>query len=316
MKKSISYILVLGLISGLYSCKKDGGGGNTATGGTTPQSTTPPPTPTVTAPTVPTVIIVTDGSSVYYNAAVIDLKTELTGGAAITETGVCWGTAQSPTIANNKIIASSQPVNGTGLGEFFPTITGLTVNTTYYARAYATNQAGTAYSNQVTFTTAYAIGQAFQGGLIFYVDNTKLHGLIVATSDQSTGAQWDNSPIGTNFVSPGAFSTSDGAGNTTMIINTLGAVGNAAAICKAYRGGGYSDWFLPAYNQLAQLWSEKNVLYPSTNSTGAFLNYNYWSSTESSSYIAFAWSLDFGSGTYYDNSLKTQPYPVRAIRAF
>ncbi|GAA4733423.1 hypothetical protein [Flavisolibacter ginsenosidimutans] len=73
------------------------------------------------------------------------------GGAAVTARGVCWSTSQNPTIANNKTS------DGLGSGSFTSNITGLTANTTYYARAYATNSVGTAYGNQVSFTTNAAV---------------------------------------------------------------------------------------------------------------------------------------------------------------
>ena len=69
------------------------------------------------------------------------------GGTAITARGVCWSTAQNPTIANNKTS------DGSGSGSFISNISGLTANTTYYVRAYATNSLGTAYGNPVSFTT-------------------------------------------------------------------------------------------------------------------------------------------------------------------
>jgi uncharacterized protein (TIGR02145 family) len=69
------------------------------------------------------------------------------GGGAITARGICWGTSQNPTIANSKT------TDGTGTGSFTSSITGLAPATVYYVRAYATNSAGTAYGNQLTFTT-------------------------------------------------------------------------------------------------------------------------------------------------------------------
>ncbi|HUX59607.1 MAG TPA: RagB/SusD family nutrient uptake outer membrane protein [Bacteroidales bacterium] len=69
------------------------------------------------------------------------------GGASVTSRGVCWNTANSPTISDNKT------TNGTGPGSFASNLTGLSGNTTYYVRAYATNSVGTAYGNELTFTT-------------------------------------------------------------------------------------------------------------------------------------------------------------------
>lgn len=69
------------------------------------------------------------------------------GGASITARGVCWSTEQNPTVGDNKT------EDGTGSGSFTSSITGLSPETTYYVRAYASNSAGTAYGNQEDFTT-------------------------------------------------------------------------------------------------------------------------------------------------------------------
>ena len=69
------------------------------------------------------------------------------GGSEVTARGVCWSTSQNPTITNLKT------TNGSGKGSFASVITGLSPGTTYYVRAYATNNLGTNYGNQVSFTT-------------------------------------------------------------------------------------------------------------------------------------------------------------------
>lgn len=73
------------------------------------------------------------------------------GGATITARGVCWSTAQNPTIANNKTS------DGAGTGSFTSNLLGLSPATPYFVRAYATNSAGTGYGNAATFTTQPAI---------------------------------------------------------------------------------------------------------------------------------------------------------------
>jgi len=69
------------------------------------------------------------------------------GGASITARGVCWNTIGNPTISND------HTSDAIGTGSFVSTLNGLTANTLYYVRAYATNSAGTNYGNQVSFTT-------------------------------------------------------------------------------------------------------------------------------------------------------------------
>lgn len=70
-----------------------------------------------------------------------------TGGASVTARGVCWSTSQNPTVSG------SHTTDGSGSGSFTSNITGLSANTTYYVRAYATNSVGTVYGEQKTFTT-------------------------------------------------------------------------------------------------------------------------------------------------------------------
>ena len=69
------------------------------------------------------------------------------GGATVTARGVCWSTSQNPTVSDN------HTSDGNGTGSFTSNLTNLTANTTYYVRAYATNENGTSYGEQKSFTT-------------------------------------------------------------------------------------------------------------------------------------------------------------------
>ncbi len=69
------------------------------------------------------------------------------GGNEVTSRGVCWNISQNPTTLD------SQTEDGTGEGSFSSALTGLSNNTTYYVRAYATTSAGTSYGDQVSFNT-------------------------------------------------------------------------------------------------------------------------------------------------------------------
>ncbi len=72
------------------------------------------------------------------------------GGAVVTERGVVYGKSPNPTISN---LSNTIRPCGSGTGEFTYTITDLQENTTYYIRAYATNDVGTAYGEEESFTT-------------------------------------------------------------------------------------------------------------------------------------------------------------------
>lgn len=69
------------------------------------------------------------------------------GGGEITKRGLCWSTMQNPTIDD----VTSQ--SGSGEGSFTCNINGLTSNTTYYVKAYASNSKETGYGEEKSFTT-------------------------------------------------------------------------------------------------------------------------------------------------------------------
>jgi uncharacterized protein (TIGR02145 family) len=90
----------------------------------------------------------TAASSIIQTAVTSGGNISSDGGAAITARGVCWSTSSNPTIA-----LTTKTTDGTGIGAFTSNITGLTANTTYYVRAYATNSVGTAYGSISSFIT-------------------------------------------------------------------------------------------------------------------------------------------------------------------
>jgi hypothetical protein len=101
------------------------------------------------ASTLPTV---TTSSATNISATSVTIGGNVTsdGGTNVTERGVVYSTSQNPTTANSKV------TSGSGTGSFTYSLTNLLEGTTYYVRAYATNEKGTAYGNQVVFTTLEA----------------------------------------------------------------------------------------------------------------------------------------------------------------
>ncbi len=102
----------------------------------TTQSNTSLPVLTTNVVTNVTEISATLGGNISYD-----------GGSAITVRGVCLNTVPNPTLDN------FSTENGTGVGSFTVDLTGFTANTTYYVRAYAINNQGTAYGQEEVFTT-------------------------------------------------------------------------------------------------------------------------------------------------------------------
>jgi N-acetylneuraminic acid mutarotase len=99
--------------------------------------------PPVTAPVITTAAI----SGITKTSAVTGGYVSYAGGAEVIYRGVCWDIVHNPTVAGNKT------TDGRGSGNFSSTIAGLTVNTTYYVRAYGTTNAGTTYGNEISFIT-------------------------------------------------------------------------------------------------------------------------------------------------------------------
>jgi len=72
-------------------------------------------------------------------------------GAVISARGVCWSTSLNPTLIDD------YTTEGTGMGPFVSTLTGLDSLTQYYCRAYSTSDEGTGYGVEVAFTTISSV---------------------------------------------------------------------------------------------------------------------------------------------------------------
>jgi len=233
----------------------------------------------------------------------------ISGSGSITARGVCWSTSPNPTINNAKTS------DGASSGTFNSSITGLTFNTTYYLRAYATNSVGTSYGNEVTFNSG--IGANYQGGKIAYIFQSsdpgyiagQTHGLIAAPSDLNANVAW--------FCSSIANGSALGSGyQNTLNIVACSPNNNAAQLCNDLVLNGYSDWYLPSLDELNKLYLNKNLIGGFTTVYYDGVNYyntNYLSSTGS----AMVWEQDFNHG-YQENDLMYSNYEghIRPIRSF
>jgi hypothetical protein len=100
------------------------------------------------APVVQLPVLTTEAiSAITENAASSGGNITSDGGGNITSRGICWNTSPAPTTSNNKTS------DGNGTGTFTSSMTGLSPKTTYFVRAYATNSAGTAYGQELSFET-------------------------------------------------------------------------------------------------------------------------------------------------------------------
>jgi uncharacterized protein (TIGR02145 family) len=124
LKIANTFILSVGLMTMIYSCKKE-------------------KEKELFQPVLTTLEV----SGITQADAVSGGKITDDGGSDVTSRGVCWDTSPIPTVYNNKT------TDGAGSGSFVSTLSGLTSSTKYYLRAYATNSSGTAYGDEVSFIT-------------------------------------------------------------------------------------------------------------------------------------------------------------------
>jgi len=183
-----------------------------------------------------------------------------------------------------------------------------------------------------------SIGTYFDGGKIAYIFqpgdkgyvNGKRHGLIAAEADINTTYTdaWTGKSISgeycwstgqtdnenkSDYAWQRLLNTStligEGKANTDNILAkypTATFPNSAAAVARAYRGGGYDDWYLPSKEEL-------NQLYLNRSAVGGFASGVYWSSTEINAYGA--WIQGFVSGNQNYN-FKNVEWRVRPVRAF
>ncbi|MBU0489723.1 MAG: immunoglobulin domain-containing protein [Bacteroidetes bacterium] len=153
----------------------------------------------------------------------------------------------------------------------------------------------------ISNTTQIEVGDWFHGGIVFYTDGAG-NGLIAPRQDQANNNNWGC--FATSI--PGATSNTNGAANTSAIVAACAERPIAASICDDLILDGFSDWFLPAKDQLYYLHEQRLVV-------GGFGYVDYWSSTENSANKA--WAQYFHFGDQYD-IVKYNNYNVRCVRAF
>jgi uncharacterized protein (TIGR02145 family) len=148
-------------------------------------------------------------SSVSFTSAASGGAVTYEGGSPVTGRGVCWNTSSDPTIAHSITTQTG------GFGAFTCDITQLVPNTLYYVRAWATNDAGTGYGKQVTFTTRQSEPPVIATAAITSVTQTRaISGGNITNENGATvaarGVCWSTSADPTTALST---KTTDGTGS-------------------------------------------------------------------------------------------------------
>jgi hypothetical protein len=178
-------------------------------------------------------------TSITNNSATSGGSVTSDGGETVTFRGVCWSTSPNPTTANSKT------TNGTGTGSFTSNLIGLIPGTPYYVRAYATNAIGTAYGNQVSFTTTAGTPTVTTSAVTGITQTTATSGGNVTSDGGSSvtarGVCWSTSPNPTTANNK----TTNGTGTGSFTSNLTGLTPGTPYYVRAYatnsQGTGYGN---------------------------------------------------------------------------
>ncbi len=159
------------------------------------------------------------------------------------------------------------------------------------------------------------IGDFHKGGVIFYLDSTKDHGLVCAVLDQSAAAEWGCFGNIVNTDANGDVAIGTGSQNTLNIESACNTVGTAADLASNLTLNSYSDWFLPSKDELNQLYINNTLINETALDNGgtALESSDYWSSTQDGSLNA--WNQNLTNGNQGTGN-KDQILYVRSVRSF
>ena len=270
-----------------------------------------------------------DVTNITTNSAICGGNVTDDGNGTVTARGICWSETHNPTINN---IYSEETNNGTGTGSFTSQLTNLKENTTYYVRAYATNEKGTNYGEEKSFTTLSSSGT--------------INGYKWIDLGLPSGLKWATCNVGSN--NPEDYGDYFAWGETTttseytlensltygLSISELQSQGiidgdyNLTPSHDAATANWGGTWRLPTKAEMEELknnctweWTVQggkngykvtgpngnNIFLPAAGCrNGSSLYYageygDYWSSTPYDSYSYYAWYLYFYSGVQYMN---------------
>lgn len=228
------------------------------------------------------------------------------------------GTIWKPTLG---ISGSTGTTGATGItGDTGATgTTGATGITGNSGNAGATGADGGAGIAGVTGATGTAlspvhyVGESYGGGIIVFIDSTGDHGLIASPVDISASAAWSN--VTSTLIGAAAQSSWDGYNNSLAIISQSGHTSSAAQLCRNYSGGGYSDWYLPAVDEVNLMYNNRFIINKNLGANGMPNNGYYWCSTEFSA--SQAQSLELTPDYFpLPQKAKSTSYRVRAFRKY
>lgn len=163
-------------------------------------------------------------------------------------------------------------------------------------------------SSEKDFMFKVKLGDTYQGGVIIKLSDDSINGLIASKIDL-TGGTLGMYKYGAYNGNYGAYSMDDGLSNSLKFEGKFDD-NYAVNACLKLEYNGYSDWYLPALNELLLFENYRTDLNFPTRGGGI-----YWSSTESETKPQSAYSHSFG-GMLGQPCDKQSLYHVRPVRKF
>lgn len=251
-------------------------------------------------------------------------------GNATTTVGIMYSTASNFGTYSTTTINTNASV-----GTYTTTITGLSQLTTYYAKSFATNIAGTTYGPSISFSTPVApiaVGDFYGGGIVYYIlqpgdngyINGETHGLIAAKTtllpDERNTSGTPN-PVLYNQIALNGNSITGAQNDGTLIgrSNTAAIIANQGAGTYLFKYvnitpiSGYSDWYVPSKAELILfrnfIFAGSNAMVPGPrfreDRVGAYLWVNNLDATNK-----YAWGV-YVSSTQVTASSQSPAYRYR-----
>jgi len=240
--KAILVIISLSFI--FFSCSKSGSS---------------PSTPSASLATLSTTSTTSIGSIIATSGGNVSSD----GGATVTARGVCWGTSSGPVATGN------HTVDGGGTGAFTSSLSGLTPSTIYYVRAYATNSVGTAYGNEISFTTSGSLATLATTTITSITSSAATSGGNISSDGGTTvtarGVCWGTT---TGPIATGSHTT-DGSGTGSFISNINGLASGTTYYVRAYATNSAGTAYGNEINFTTSV-SSQNVYVAGSSKVGGF----------------------------------------------